>query len=260
MNRSWLALTVAFASLAQAQAQTQDALPFSIGERLTYTVRTSKFGAGGRAVMSVTGPVDVRGTETILAAFDVHVRWGFMSGDDNTKSWIDPRRMASLRFEKHELRPFSFNNESVEIAPESRHWSSTRGDSGTSVSSAPLDELSFIYFLRTITLLPDSVYSFDRHYDVRRTPTTVRIIKRETLTTPAGEFRTIELEMRVKDAANYNGEGILHLWISDDRCRLPVRIESTMSLLGTGVLLLESVVTPRCTHGDSPTPVWSNRR
>ena len=257
MNRGWLALTIVFASLSQAQAP--DTLPFAVGERLTYGVRTSKFGAGGRAVMSVTGPVDVRGTETMLATFDVHVRWAFMSGDDNTKSWIDPRRMASLRFEKHERRPFSFNNESVEIAPEDRRWNSTRGDSGTTASGAPLDELSFIYFLRTITLLPDSVYSFDRHYDARRTPTTVRIIKRETLTTPAGEFRTVELEMRVKDVTNYNGEGVLHLWISDDRCRLPVRIESTMALLGTGVLMLESVVTPRCPRGDSPTPVWSNR-
>ena len=125
---------------------------------------------------------------------------------------------------------------------------------------AHVEGLALTYSPRTTTSLPDAVYSSDRHYDVRRTPTTACIVKRESLSTPAGEFRTVELEMRVKDAANYNGEGILHIWISDDRCRLPVRIESTLSLLGTGVLMLESVVTPRCPRGDSPTPVWSNRR
>jgi hypothetical protein len=259
MKRCWLVLTFAFASALPAQVT--DSLPFSAGERLSYTARTAKFGTVGTAVMAVAGPVDVRGTPALLASFDVHIHWAFMSGDDNSKSWIDPRLMASLRFGKNERRTLAKSvEETVEIHPDLRRWAGSKGDSGTTVSSLPLDELSFIYFLRTVTLLPDSTYSFDRHYDERRTPTTVRVVKHDTLTTRAGVFHTVELEMHVKDAAHYGETGVLHIWISDDKCRLPVRIDSKMSLLGIGTITLDSAVTPRCTGGDSLTPAWSNRR
>ena len=56
--------------------------------------------------------------------------------------------------------------------------------------------------------------------------------------------------MRVKDGAEYKGDGVLHIWISDDSCRLPVRIESTMPLLGVGILTLDSAVTSSCRADD----------
>ena len=244
MRTNWLALALFSASIAGAQAP--DSLPFGSGELLTYGVRASKFGKVGRAVMAVTGPVDIRGVETMLVTMDAHVHVLFMKSSDVNRSWLDPRRMTSLRYEKHERRPFSSTDDSVEIYPDLHHWSGTHGDSGSTTGAAPLDELSFVYFLRTVSLVPDSIYAFDRHYDKRRIPTTVRFVKREILRTPAGEFSTVELEMRSKDGVDYKDEWILRLWISEDRCRLPVRMESAVALLGTGVMTLESAVTPRC--------------
>ena len=96
--------------------------------------------------------------------------------------------MTSLRYQKSERRPFSFNLDSVEIYPGLRHWES-RADSGSTASDLPLDELSFLYFLRTITLVPDSLYSFDRTFDRRRLPTTVRLLKHERVSTPLASSR-----------------------------------------------------------------------
>ncbi len=241
----------ALGAAAVAGAQTSTVPPFATGERLTYVVH-AKLGSSGTAVMALTGPVDVRGTETLLASFDTKISVAMMKGSDESRSWIDVGRMASLRFTKHEHRPFASDDDSVEIYPNLRRWVESQGDSGTTRSAAPLDELSFIYFLRTLSLVPDSTYSFDRHYDQRRTPTTVRVVKHETLQTPAGSFETVELEMRVKDGSDYKGEGVLHLWFSEDRCHLPVRIESAMPLLGTGTMILESAVTPGCHAGQTP--------
>jgi uncharacterized protein DUF3108 len=223
-----------------------DSLPFACGERLTFRVRTAKLGTVGHAVMTITGPVDIRGTETVLASFDASAGIAFMKGGDKTRSWFDLRRMTSLRFEKHEKRPFSSNVDSVEIYPELHRWEGVPGDSGTIASDVPLDELSFIYFLRTLSFAPDTVYSFDRHYDSRRMPTSVRVVRRETLKTPAGEFSTVELEMRAKGGESSRGDVLLRLWISDDRCRLLVRVESAIPLLGNGIMTLESVVAPSC--------------
>jgi hypothetical protein len=219
---------------------------FGEGETLTFKIHTVKFGDVGRAVMTLSGPVDVRGTQTMLASFTASAGILFLKGNDATRSWIDLGRMTSLRFEKKERRPFSSANDSVEIYPDLRLWQAAHGDSGTTATDRPLDELSFIYYLRTLTLAPDSVYTFDRHYDRRRLPTTVRVVKHDTITTPAGEFRTIEYEMRVVDARDYAEHGVLYFWISEDRCRLPVRIESVMPLLGNGIMTLESAVAPTC--------------
>jgi hypothetical protein len=187
----------------------------------------------------------------MVSSFETHIRVAMMKASNESKSWFDARDMTSLRFAKHERRPFSSHNDSVEIFPDRHLWDSARGVTGTVSSDHPLDELSFIYFLRTVFFEPDSTYTFARHYDVRRSPTTVRVVKHETLQTRAGTFETTELEMRVKDGTEYKGEGVLHIWISDDACRLPVRMESTMPILGIGILVLDSAVTPSC-HGRDP--------
>jgi hypothetical protein len=231
-------------SAATPQASTP--LPFGIGERLSFVVSTARRGKIGEAVMSLTGPVDVRGTPTILASFDTRVRFLLMNGSDETRSWIDPADLMSLRFATHKHGPFSSSTDSVDVFPSLHQWTGLGGLAGTITSDHPLDELSFIYFLRTAVFVPGVTQSFDRHYDTRRNPTTVRVIKRETLRTPAGTFNTVQIEMRVKDGTNYTGEGVLHLWISDDPCHLPVRIESAVPILGTGILTLQRAETPFC--------------
>ena len=230
-----------------------DSLPFGSGERLTFRIRATKFGTIGHAVMAVTGGEYIRGVETMLVSMDTHMGVLFMQGSDANRSWIDPTRMTSLRFEKHQRRPFSSTDDSIDIYPDLHHWSGagTHADSGSTTGPAPLDELSFLYFLRTVSLVPDSIYSFDRHYDKRRVPSTVRVVKREVVHTPAGDFNTVELEVQVKDGVDWKDEWTVRYWISEDRCRLPVRMESAVPILGAGVMTLESAVTPTCVSAEA---------
>jgi len=128
--------------------------------------------------------------------------------------------------------------ESVDLFPDERRWRTSAGKTGSSPTSAPLDELSFIYFVRTLSLTSDSTLRFDRHFDAERSPTTVRLLGREQVTTKAGSFNTLVVEMRVRDPQHYKGEGTIRFSISDDRCRLPVRIESNIPDAGNVVLTL----------------------
>ncbi|HEY9515649.1 MAG TPA: DUF3108 domain-containing protein, partial [Gemmatimonadaceae bacterium] len=217
-------------------------LPFGVGERLTYRVRAS--GVGGRGTMSVDGPVDVRGTETYHLRFDVKAGFGPFKGANRTESWLDPLRMAALRFHAFERRPFSRHDERVELYPEERRWQSENGTSGGSPTDAPLDELSFIYFIRSLPLPADSAYTFNRYFDADRNPTTVRVVSRDTIATDAGAFRSVLVEMRVRDPRNYEGEGTLRFYLSDDLCRIPVRIESAMPNVGVVTFVLEAYVHP----------------
>lgn len=219
---------------ASVAAQSHDALPFAVGERLTYRVRMPKLRAGGRGAMWIEGPVDVRGVGAYLLRFDMKAGVGPFKGIDRTQSWLDRDRMLSLRYEKHESHPLSRHDEEVELYPDQRRWDAGQGGAGESATDAPLDELSFLYFLRTLPL------EFSRHFDAERNPTTVRVVGRETITTDASVFEAIVVEMRVRDPRRYKGEGVIRIHLTDDRCRLPVRIESVMPVFGTTVLTLES--------------------
>jgi hypothetical protein len=128
----------------------------------------------------------------------------------------------------------------VELYPEQRRWEAEDGRRGESPTDAPLDELSFMYFIRTLPLTPDATYRLDRHFEQERNPASVRVGGRETVKTPAGEFRTIVVELRVRDPRRYRGEGLIRINLSDDERRLPVRIESAMPIIGNAVLTLES--------------------
>ena len=231
-------LVLALATSVQAQAAT---LPFGVGERLEYRVSVGKLGTVGDGVMSVDGPVDVRGTATLVLRSEIHARVGPIKSTERAESWIDPTRMAALRYQKRNRGMFARGEEQqVELFPESQRWEDARGKRGQSSTNAPLDELSFIYYLRTLPLGADTVGLVERHYNRDRNPVVVRMMGRDTVRTRAGTFATIVVEMRVKDPQRYGGEGTIRLHLSDDAFRYPVRIESAVPVLGAAVLTLES--------------------
>ena len=190
--------------------------------------------------MWIEGPVDIRGVSTWLLRFDFSAGLGPMKAVDRTSSWLDPVRMAAQRYIKHEKHVLSRREERVEIFAADRRWAGSNGESGVSPSSEPLDELSLIYFIRTLPLTADTVYSFNRHFDPARSPTTLRVVRKEIVKTPAGRFATILVEMRVRDSRRYRGEGVIRINLSDDAMRIPVRIESAMPVVGTAVMTLDS--------------------
>jgi hypothetical protein len=245
MRRAALFVVLAISLSASAGAQSPEGLPFGAGERLYFTVR-SKVGTVGRAVMTLARVEDANGASTLLATFNTRIRVAFLKGSTVGRSSIDPVRMASVRYVEDEHRPFSSSRDSVEIDAAGQRWSG-QSDSGATATDKPLDELSFIYFLRTVDIAPDSLYSFDRFYDKRRTPTTVRLVRRDTLREAGfGNVGVFVLDMNVKDKVDRGGDKTIRLWLSDDPCRVPLRIETKLPFLGAAVMTIDSASTPEC--------------
>lgn len=234
----WVLLLPVHATRAQRPGM--DSLAFAPGERLTFTVRVGKVGTIGRGEMTVDGPDEVRGVAAFRLRFGIDTRVGPVRVVNRTESWIDPTRMAALRFHKHEKHPLNSSDQRVELYPDQGRWQDASGAAGDLSCAHPLDELSYIYYLRTLPLPNDTTFLFAHHFDAARNPTVVRVLGRETVTTPAGEFRTVMVEMRVRDARHYKGDGVIRLNLSDDAARLPVRVQSQMSVVGAAVLTLES--------------------
>jgi hypothetical protein len=248
-----LLLPVAAALVAGAApaAGQQSALPFSAGESCVYRGSTA-LGRVGTGTMAVE-PAELDGGSLLLLRFDFRGRVGPAGIEDRSRSWFDPAARGARRFTKRERSPFTSRDEDVRMDPATRRWRAAAGGGGAMPTDAPLDELSFIYFIRTLRLAPGDSYTLGRHYDAARNPVRVRVVGRGPMRVPAGTFRTIVVEMRVTDPAHYPGEGVIRLHLSDDARRIPIRIESTIPRAGRMVLSLESG-TGGCTPGRS-TPV-----
>jgi hypothetical protein len=228
-------------ALVTAAAKPADSpLPFFPGEKIGYDITVDRGHKVGEASMWVDGPVVVRGTSTYLLRFDSKVRIALLSGTSTSSSWFDPEAGVSLRYQKHERSPLGRDEESVDMFPEQKLWRSADGKSGVSPEGAPLDELSFIYFIRTLPMIVGSARRYDRHFDAARDPVLIQVVRPEIIATPLGEIRTMLVEMRVRDPRHFKQDGVIRFNISTDACRIPVRIESTMPVIGKAVLTMTS--------------------
>jgi hypothetical protein len=221
-------------------AQAMDSLPFAVGERLEYQVRLSRVRASGRSIMTVECDT-VRGQMAWLLRFDFSVGFGPIKAIDRTESWLDPERLVALRFHKREKHPLWSGHEAVELFPDEHRWEGLGGATGETATPVPLDELSFIYFLRTLPLVNDSLYEFDRHYAAERNPITVKVVGRDTIPTGIGDLATIVVELRVRDPRRYkDGVGLIRIHLTDDTRRIPARIESDIPVAGKAVMTLHA--------------------
>jgi hypothetical protein len=206
---------------------------------MTYAGRVH-VGVGGSGSIWVEGPVELRGTSTWVLHSDMLGKLGPVRATVRNASWLDPKSMAALRYTSSERHLWRKHDDVIDIFPAERSWRSQSGLNGTLTSDQPLDELSFLFFLRTLPLAPDSQLTLSRHFDEARNPTIVRVLGRAEIEVAAGRFRAIEVEMRVRDARHYDGEGTIRIHLSDDGCRLLLRMESKLPDAGTATLALTS--------------------
>ena len=220
---------------------TRAALPFSVGERLVYKARIPRFRGGGEGEMRVSGVETIRGRETWVLDFAFSGRVALSSVSDRTISWLDHERMAALRFHKRERSPISSNDVDVELYPEHKRWEGMEGG-GTTLTSTPLDELSFLYFVRTLPLENGTSVTFEHHFDESRNPVVVYVLGRTRLSVPAGDFDVVLVEMRVQDSGRFGGSGRVRMHLTDDARRIPVQMETSVPVAGTMILTLQSWV------------------
>ncbi len=219
-------------------AQEPGALPFGPGETLVYEGRFGAFGSVGIGVLMISEE-EMEGRPVLRFDFDFEGRVALMSVRDHTSSWMDPGTMTSLRYEKNERHPLGSREESVRIFPAERRWEDAHGPGGETPSADPLDELSFLFYLRTLDLEPGTRHTLDRHFDHARSPVEVRVLREDTIRVPLGEFAVTVVEMRVTDPERFGGDGRVTLSLAHDEFRTPVRIESAMPVAGSLTLSLK---------------------
>lgn len=203
-------------------------VPWGVGERLGYDV---KFGIlrAGSATLEVPEIVDVRGRPAYHAVF--HVRGGtfFYKVDDTYESWFDTTSLASLRFYQNQRDGGKSRVKHYEIFPERATYQDGNKPEERSVSD-PLDDGSFLYFVRTLPLRTGDVYEMNRYYKPDRNPVRIRVVRREQIRIPAGTFNAIVVQPTIKTSGLFSEGGRAEVWFSDDDERIVLQMRSSLSI------------------------------
>lgn len=205
------------------------------GEQLLYTVRSSRFGDMGKAAFRVDGAERLGEHAAYVLNFDFSAKVAVFKVSDQTRSWLCTESLNTLRYTKRERSPIGRRDEDVSIDFTLGQWADGR-QRAPLASANPLDELSFIYLVRSLDLKIGESLEIRRHFDVRRNPVHIEAVATDTV---AGRDVVVYV-MKVPDPRQKNGTSTLRFFISNDAARLPLRIESSLPVAGAITMTLAS--------------------
>jgi hypothetical protein len=230
-------LLIALTSLIGLSAARQPArptrVPFKVGERFEYQAKVN-FVNAGKATMSVEDIVPIRGHPTYHTVFNIRGGVLFFHVDDHYESWFDTTNLVSLHHVQHIDETKYSTDKTYDFYPERRVYV-RNGQENPSVAE-PLDEGSFIYFMRSQPLEVGKTYSFDRYYHPDRNPVVIYVDRKEHIKVPAGEFDAIVVKPTIKSKGLFSENGQAEVWFSDDSTRTLLRLKSKLPI---GTLYLE---------------------
>ena len=202
-------------------------VPFSVGEKLTYDVRFGplRVGTGG---MSVEGMESIRGIEAWHTVFTVKGGTFFYKVEDKFESWFDTRSLASLRHIQDIDEGKRERTRRFEIFPDSGVYIENDDEPKPTVKD-PLDDGSFLYFIRTVPFSVGQTYEFERYFRPDRNPVKIRVLRKERIEVPAGTFNTIVIQPIIKTKGIFSEKGRAEIWLTDDDKRIMVQMKSTLS-------------------------------
>jgi hypothetical protein len=201
-------------------------LPFGDKERLEYQVKYGFLGVGS-AVLEVLGLDSVRGAPAVHATFTVKGGIRFYRVNDSYQSWFDPQSYSTLRAIQNIDEGSYDRQRDFEFFPE-RQTLSENGKPETPTVADPLDEASFLFFLRSIPLEVGQTYEFARYFRPDKNPVKVVVVRRDTVTVPAGRFATVVVRPVIKTSGIFGEGGRAEAWFTDDSSRTLVQLKSQL--------------------------------
>ena len=201
-------------------------LPFENTERLEYQVKYGFLGVGN-AALEVLGLESVRGAPAIHVTFTVKGGVRVYRVNDAYESWFDPATYSTLRAVQNidegsydRQRHFEFFHDRKVFTENDKPEAPTVAD--------PLDEASFLFFLRSIPLEVGQTYELARYFRLDRNPVRVVVVRKEPVKVPAGTFNTVVVRPVIKTTGIFGEGGRAEIWLTDDSTRTLVQLKSQL--------------------------------
>ena len=201
-------------------------LPFGENERLEYQVKYGFLGVGS-ATLEVQGLDSVRGMPAIHATFKVAGGVRFYRVNDDYESWFDPENYSTLRAVQSIDEGSYDRQRTFEFFPDRKVFIENGKPEAATVPD-PLDEASFLFFLRSIPLEVGQTYEFQRYFRLDKNPVRVEVLRKEKVKVPAGTFDAIVVRPVIRTTGIFGEGGRAEVWFADDSTRTLVQLKSSL--------------------------------
>ena len=215
------ALVIAFLAATLVSASPLEET-FEKGETLDYTVTWLRI-TGGSGRMTIA-PLDNEQLRITSAARSGARFSRFFKVIDQIESIVARDDFSTIRYTKR----LEENGDSMQEVTTVEDGVATRKRKKVSSVKVPrpvLDPISVIYFLRTMDLVPGKTHELSVVADAKLYSVHAKVLRRETVKTPAGSFKTVVVEPQM-ESGGVKREEKMTIWYSDDERRLPVRIRT----------------------------------
>jgi hypothetical protein len=197
------------------------AYPFKVGETLRYTA-TLGYLPIGEASLAVTGLARERGAETFVLAAAGEGGPPGLGVTYQLTSWVGTEQFTSRKFYRRITQAGRVTDEKFVIIPDSGRVRQEGRPEVWGTTAEPLDELAFLYFLRTIPLEVGRSYAWSRYFHTAYNPIRAQVLGRESLSLPNGRsVACFVIRLTARTAAS-------EVWLSDDAARLPVQLRGQL--------------------------------
>jgi hypothetical protein len=226
-------------ALATPSADAVAAVPFGVGERSVYGVSWGRLGRRGEAVTTVERIDTVRGRPTYHLTMTLKGGIPLVRVDDKQESWLDVGTLASHRFKQDIDGPNYDKLRTLDFYPAEMKWRrQEKEQSGPLASAMPLDDISFLFWARTLPFEVGKTYRFDRYWKADGNPVLLKVLRRDRITVPAGTYNTIVVQPIIKTSGLFGDGGSAEVHFSDNADRIIVMIKTKLSI-ANGVMQLE---------------------
>ena len=178
--------------------------------------------------MLLAGIDTVRGHIAWRAVFTISGGTLFFKVRDSTVSWFDTATLSSLRFVQRIREGRYHADRDYHIYPERATYARFDQPEVASVPE-PLDDASFLYFLRTVPLEVGRDYRFDRYFQPEGNPIIIHVVRRERVTVPAGTFNAIVVRPQITTPGIFSRKGRAEVWLADDSTHVMLQLKSHLA-------------------------------
>ncbi len=205
------------------------AVPFPVGERLTYGAKYGIFSVG-TAVMEVMGIDTLRGIETVHMQFRISGGALWYHLDQTLESWVGRRDFQSRRFRSVQDERDRHRERTYEIFPDSGFYREAGRDTTFATVAQPLDDAAFLYWVRTVPLEIGKRYEFTRYFRPDRNPVIIEVLGRERVNVAGKKWNAIVVRPKIPQGRGiFSERSETRIWLSDDARRLVLAIQSNFS-------------------------------
>jgi hypothetical protein len=233
------------APAAPAKPRSEVRVPFRTGELLTYDVSYSTYVTAGTVTMHVQAKrpsynsvayyvvAEARPTQLVSKLYTLYYKADVLM-DVFT---LLPQRAGvySEEGQRHQMKVTTFNNAARKATFE--HVSAKSGKREFSVPAFTQDALSAIYVMRALPLKVGVKETIPVSTGGRSYSAQVSVVGIEALKTGAGPYQAFRLRTALYDETGQPSGRPIHLWISDTPSRVPVKLQSELSV-GSFILTL----------------------